>query len=86
MNKLVQKVMDRLVTKTHTHSAVIGCAEAGQVGLPVTELQIRSDWWQEIWAIWTRYFVLGPVDGIRIRIEGDPFPARPAPPATAGRR
>src|SRR6266851_152291 len=66
VNKLVQKVTDRLITKTHTHSAVIGCAEARQVGLPVTELQIRSGWWQEIWAIWTRYFALGPVDEFRI--------------------
>jgi len=66
VNKLVQKVTDRLITKTHMHSAVIGCAEARQVGLPVTELQIRSAWWQEIWAIWTRYFALGPVDEFRI--------------------
>ncbi len=66
INKLVQKVTDRLITKTHMHSAVIGCAEARQVGLPVTELEIRSDWWQEIWAIWTRYFALGSVDELRI--------------------
>lgn len=65
-NDLVQKVTDRLITKTHTHSAVIGCAEARLVGLPVTELEIRSDWWQEIWAIWTRYFALGSVDELRI--------------------
>jgi Serine dehydrogenase proteinase len=65
-NKRVQKVTDRLITKTHTHSAVVGCAEARQVGLPVTELDIRSEWWQEIWAIWTRYFALGPIDELRI--------------------
>jgi len=66
VNTRMQKVKDRLITKTHMHSAVIGCAEARQVGLPVNELEIQSDWWQEIWAIWARYFALGPVDGLRI--------------------
>lgn len=66
VNTLVQKVKDRLITKTHMHSAVVGCAEARQVGLPVTELDMQSDWWQEIWAIWARYFALGPIDGLRI--------------------
>ncbi len=37
-----------------------------QVGLPVSELEIQSDWWQEIWAIWARYFALGPIDGLKI--------------------
>jgi len=66
VNTRLQKVKDRLITKTHMHSAVIGCAEARQVGLPVAELEGRSGWWQEIWAIWTRYFALGPIDGLRI--------------------
>ena len=66
VNTRMQKVKDRLITKTHTHSAVVGCAEARQVGLPVNELEIQSGWWQEIWAIWARYFALGPVDVLRI--------------------
>lgn len=66
VNTRMQKVKDRLITKTHTHSAVVGCYEARQVGLPVTELEIGSDRWQEIWAIWARYFALGPVDGIKV--------------------
>lgn len=65
-NTLLQKVKDRLITKTHMHSAVIGCTEARQVGLPVTELSIQSEWWQEIWAIWTRYFALGPVEVLMV--------------------
>ena len=66
MNTRLQRVKVRLITKTHMHSAVIGCAEARQVGLRVAELEIRSARWQEIWAIWTRYFALGPVDSLRI--------------------
>lgn len=66
VNTRFQKVKDRLITKTHMHSAVIGCTEARQVGLPVTELETRSGQWQEIWAIWTRYFALGPVDSLRV--------------------
>jgi hypothetical protein len=66
VDTLIQNVKDRLITKTHTHSAVVGCVEARQVGLPVTELDIRSDWWQEIWAIWARYFSIGPIDRLRI--------------------
>jgi hypothetical protein len=48
------------------HSAVAGCIEARQVGLPVTELEIQSSHWQDIWAIWARYFALGPIGELRI--------------------
>lgn len=55
---LVAGVADRLITDPRTHSAVIGAAEARNFGLPVKELKPSSEWWQEIWTIWTRYFAL----------------------------
>jgi hypothetical protein len=55
---LVAAVADRLITDVRSHSAVVGPAEARSVGLPVEELAPGCEWWQEIWAIWTRYFAL----------------------------
>jgi len=69
VDELVEAVAERLITDPRTHSAVIGAAEARNVGLPVKELEPSSEWWQEIWTIWTRYFVLG-VDGKMI-YEGE---------------
>jgi hypothetical protein len=59
VDALVSAVTEKLITDTRMHSAVVGAAEARGVGLPVNELRHESEWWQEIWAIWTRYFALG---------------------------
>ena len=60
IEELSKQVETSLITGSHLHSAVVGAAEARQVGLPVTELGLSSEWWQDIWRIWTRYFTLGP--------------------------
>lgn len=41
---LVEAVAERLITDPRTHSAVIGAAEARNVGLPVKELKPGSEW------------------------------------------
>jgi len=56
---LVTSVTTSLITETRAHSAVVGASEAKAVGLPVNELRHDSQWWQEIWTLWTRYFALG---------------------------
>ena len=66
---LAEKVTERLITDPQAHSAVVGAAEARIVGLPVRELEPRSEWWQEIWTIWTRYFALNVDD--KLIYEGD---------------
>lgn len=66
---LVEAVAERLITDPRTHSAVIGAAEARNVGLPVNELKPCSEWWQEIWTIWTRYFALNVDD--KLIYEGE---------------
>jgi hypothetical protein len=66
ITRLVTKVNRHLITNPQTHSAVVGCVEARQVGLNVTELEMHSDWWQDIWAIWTTYFSLGTIDDLMI--------------------
>ncbi len=58
MDALIEAVAERLITDPRVHSAVIGAAEARKVGLPIKELKPGSEWWQEIWTIWTRYFAM----------------------------
>lgn len=64
--ELFKQVEAALITSSQLHSAVVGPAEAQQVGLPVVELGLSSEWWQDVWRIWTRYFTLGPHDFMSI--------------------
>jgi len=64
--ELFKQVEASLITGSQLHSAVVGAAEARQVGLPVEELGLSSEWWRDIWGIWTRYFTLGPHDFMSI--------------------
>lgn len=66
VEELFKQVEASLITSTRLHSAVVGAAEARNVGLPVEELGLSSSWWQDIWGIWTRYFTLGPHDFMSI--------------------
>jgi hypothetical protein len=58
---LCRKIARPLIEAPHSHGAVIGAVEAATAGLPVVDLQPTDRQWQEIWALWTRYFALGPV-------------------------
>lgn len=66
VRRLKEKAEKQLITTATMHSAVVGSAEARRIGLPVTEVEGDSGRWQEIWEIWSRYFVLGPVEAFRI--------------------
>lgn len=82
VDALTASVAERLVTDPHAHSAVVGAAEARAVGLPVRELALDSDWWREIWALWTRYFALGVNDKMIYECAtGSQVSQRPADPA-----
>ncbi len=63
---LAKLVEDRLISGPALHSAVFGPAEARAVGLPVTELEPQSEWWQDIWGLWTRYFTIAPTEFLSI--------------------
>ncbi len=63
---LLKSVKDELISGAAIHSAVVGASEAKNVGLPVAELDMHSEWWQDIWHLWTRYFTIGPVDYLMV--------------------
>lgn len=62
IERLCDQVRDPLIDQPKSHSAVVGSREAEQAGLTVRELAASDDWWREIWALWTRYYALGPID------------------------
>ncbi|WP_231644906.1 SDH family Clp fold serine proteinase [Sciscionella sediminilitoris] len=61
VNELVEQIKSLLIDGPRSHTAVIGAAEAERCGLPVQSLLPHDPYWRQIWAIWTRYFALGPV-------------------------
>lgn len=63
---LCRKIAKPLIEAPHSHGAVIGAPEAATAGLPVVNLEPLNRQWQEIWALWTRYFALGPLHRMRV--------------------
>jgi len=62
---MYESISKPLITSPHSHGAVVGAHEAKVAGLPTTELEPTSDQWQRIWALWTQYFAIGPIDLLR---------------------
>ncbi|MGW5217358.1 SDH family Clp fold serine proteinase [Nocardia sp. NPDC004085] len=61
VTSLCKKINRPLISAPHSHGALIGAREAIRAGLPITELKPNDAQWQRIWALWTQYFVLGPI-------------------------
>lgn len=53
------KLKGPLVDEAKTHGATVGPESAKALGLPVTTVDVDSEQWQLIWALWSRYFHLG---------------------------
>lgn len=66
VEELLSSIHSTLIEGPSLHSAVIGAAEAREAGLPVTELGPTMPRWTEIWALWTRYFAIGPVHDLQV--------------------
>lgn len=47
-----------LIDRAMTHTAIFGAKEAKAAGLPVRYLDPHDVHWQDIWRLWTRYFIL----------------------------
>ncbi|MDQ4032177.1 MAG: ATP-dependent Clp protease proteolytic subunit [Actinomycetota bacterium] len=66
----VKDMLDRingpLIKEPSSHGAVIGAPEAKTFGLPITDLGHANPQWRDIWALWTRYFVLGPTPYLQV--------------------
>jgi hypothetical protein len=65
VDALLAAVRGPLVDEPDSHSAVVGATEAAQLGLPVRELGHDDPRWRAVWALWTRYFSLGPPEQLQ---------------------
>lgn len=63
---MLAAIQGPLISEPRSHGAVIGASEANRFGLPVRELRHADPQWRDIWALWTRYFVLGPVPLLQV--------------------
>lgn len=50
---------DPLIGRPQSHDAIFGAREAQAAGLPVVQVDPRSEQWQVIWRLWAKYFALG---------------------------
>jgi hypothetical protein len=55
---LKQALAEPLIGKPQSHDAIFGPREAVAAGLPVEQVDYRSERWQVIWRLWAKYFTL----------------------------
>lgn len=65
VKSMCKSITTPLINAPHSHGALIGPEEAKVAGLPVKELDPTSEQWRRIWALWTQYFSLAPIDLLR---------------------
>jgi hypothetical protein len=63
---MMERINGPLIKEPSSHGAVIGAPEAKTFGLPVIELAHTDPHWREIWALWTRYFVLDQIAYLQV--------------------
>ena len=56
---LAENLKEPLIARPQTHAALFGFREARDIGLPVLEADLKSDQWQLLWRLWTKYFAMG---------------------------
>lgn len=61
VDSLCEGIQGPLIDSPKMHGAVVGAREAEQAGLTIEKLGMHAEQWKLIQKIWTRYFVLGPV-------------------------
>lgn len=57
---LQAKLQQPLIDLPKNHGAIFGSTDAASAGLPVAQVDPRSDQWKLIWLLWARYFNLFP--------------------------
>jgi len=57
--ELAKTLHEPLIEGPKSHGAIFGSEEATKAGLPVVNLDPRSEQWQIIWRLWAKYFALG---------------------------
>ncbi len=60
IDALKAKLVEPLIDRPKTHSALFDVRNAKDSGLPAVSMDVSGDQWQMIWRLWTKYSVLGP--------------------------
>ena len=73
VESLIEKLIEPLIERPTTHAALFGSYDASKAGLLVETIDTAGQQWQQIWRLWTKYYVLGmPVyEGDRASHTGD---------------
>lgn len=58
VKKLAKALHKPLIQAPRSHAAVFGAAEAATAGLPVVELDPRSEQWQMVWRLFMKYMTI----------------------------
>lgn len=57
--EIAAALQENLIDLPRDHGAVFGATDALAAGLPIVEVDPRSDQWKIIWRLWVKYFALG---------------------------
>lgn len=57
---LKAKLIEPLIDRPKTHSALFDVKSAKAAGLPAVSMDVLGEHWQMIWRLWTKYHVIGP--------------------------
>jgi len=81
IERLVDQLKGPLIDDPKSHGAVFGYDDAIRAGLPAKKLEGTGEHWRDIWRLWSRYAVLGPVDIYEGRRASQIFPTVASNPA-----
>lgn len=59
VRKLRDTLIELLIERPRSHSALFSAQDAINAGLPVKDADPLSEQWQMIWRLWTKYYTLG---------------------------
>ena len=57
---LKNSLIEPLINRPKTHSALFDVEKAREAGLPAESMDTAGEQWQMIWRLWTKYYVIGP--------------------------
>lgn len=58
VTQLTRRLHDPLIEQPSSHGAIFGADDVAELGLPVVKADPRSEQWQLIWRLWTKYYAL----------------------------
>ena len=59
VRKLKDALIELLIERPRSHSALFSAQDAIDAGLPVENADPRGEQWQMIWRLWTKYYAIG---------------------------